>query len=278
MKNRQVKPRKVKTAVMSKSLVEDKASKAGDPNDVSQASGEYLCLEDLQLDKSDMWEVLTEDKGYMKKGSIVQRDPFESFLNDLPQDDERRKMPLMAGSIFAAEASNGLCTLCPVINNQYNEEVECIYDCGSQIAIADHLIVGGLNIAWDPTFTINMQDAGGKINKTAGLARNVPFTFGNITLYLQLHIQTQAPFQVLLGRPLDILGESLVQNFANGDQEITLTDPNSGRKITVPTFPRGMKGKNLSFATTRYNVPSTKSPFEGTKSNEQREAEKKGNF
>ena len=123
-----------------------------------------------------------------------------------------------------------------------------------------------------------MQDAGGKINKTAGLARNVPFTFGDIMLYLQLHVQMQAPFQVLLGRPLDILGESLVQNFANGDQEITLTDPNSGRKITVPTFPQGVKGKNLSFVTMRYNVPSTKSPFEGTKSNEQNEAEKKGNF
>ena len=181
------------------------------------------------------------------------------------------------GKYLVHELLETVQTLCPIINNQYNKEVECIYDCGSQIVITDRLIAGGLNVAWDPTFTINMQDAGGKINRTIGLARNVPFTFGNITLYLQLHVQTQAPFQVLSGRPLDILGESLVQNFANGDQEITLTDPNSGRKIlTVPTFPHGMKGKNLLFTTMRYNVPSMKSLLEGMKSNEQCKAEKKG--
>ena len=86
--------------------------------------------------------------------------------------------------------------------------MECVYDSGSQIIVGDRLIVGGLYLSWDPTFTINMQDAGGKLNPTVGLTRNVPFRFGDITLYLQIHIQNVVPFQVLLGRPLDVLGES----------------------------------------------------------------------
>ena len=124
-----------------------------------------------------------------------------------------------------------------------------------------------------------MQDAGGKLNKTVGLACNVPFRFSEITLYLQVHVQSKAPFQVLLGRPLDVLGKSLVKNFANGDQEITLTDPNSGKRVTVPTFPRGAKGRRLSFDVSRYNVPKEKSLFEQESRPEKTEdGVEKGNF
>ena len=63
----------------------------------------------------------------------------------------------------------------------------------------------------------------------------------------------------------------------NGDQEITLTDPNSGCKVTVPTFPRGMKGRNLSFDRSRYNVPGTKSPY-GPAHKKQSGPKKDGNF
>ena len=44
---------------------------------------------------------------------------------------------------------------------------------------------------------------------------------------------------ILLGRPFDILTESIVRNFANEDQTVTITDPNTGQRHTIPTFPRG---------------------------------------
>ena len=30
-----------------------------------------------------------------------------------------------------------------------------------------------------------------------------------------------------------------IKNAKNGDQFITITDPNTGRKVTIPTYPRG---------------------------------------
>ena len=43
-------------------------------------------------------------------------------------------------------------------------------------------------------------------------------------------------YEVLLGRPFDVLTESVI---ANEDQTITIHDPNTGQHVTVPTLARG---------------------------------------
>ena len=98
----------------------------------------------------------------------------------------------------------------------------------------DKMVATGLGITWDPTTVIHMESAHGQVQPTEGLARNVPFRFGEITVYLQVHIINKAPYQVLLGRPFDAFTESLVKNFANGEQEITIICPNTGKKCTMP--------------------------------------------
>ncbi|KIK49932.1 hypothetical protein GYMLUDRAFT_183370 [Collybiopsis luxurians FD-317 M1] len=52
----------------------------------------------------------------------------------------------------------------------------------------DHLAVAYLGICWDLTTKIQMQDSHGGLGLTEGLAQNVPLTFGDITIYLQVHI------------------------------------------------------------------------------------------
>ena len=96
-----------------------------------------------------------------------------------------------------------------------------------------------LALAYDPTIILNMQSANGEVDKSLGLARNVPMRIGEITLYVQIHIIRSPAYDILLGRPFDILTESVVRNYANEDQTITICDPNSGRRSTVPTSPRG---------------------------------------
>jgi len=95
-----------------------------------------------------------------------------------------------------------------------------------------------LGLAYDPTIKLNMQSANGNVNQSLGLSRNVPFQIGAITFYLQVHIIRSPAYDILLGRPFDILTESIVRNFANEDQTITIRDPNSGRRVTVPTHAR----------------------------------------
>jgi hypothetical protein len=96
-----------------------------------------------------------------------------------------------------------------------------------------------LAIAYDPTFRISMQSANGELDMSLGLARNIPFKIGPVTFYMQAHVIDSNAYDVLLGRPFDVLTESVIRNFANEDQTITIHDPNSGKQVTVPTLARG---------------------------------------
>uniref|UniRef100_D8QJM9 Integrase zinc-binding domain-containing protein n=2 Tax=Schizophyllum commune (strain H4-8 / FGSC 9210) TaxID=578458 RepID=D8QJM9_SCHCM len=84
--------------------------------------------------------------------------------------------------------------------------------------------------AYDPTVKIRMQSANNQINETLGLARNIPFDFAGTTIYLQCHVSDTAAFRILLGRPFDTLCESVVSNDRFGNQEVTITCPNTGNK------------------------------------------------
>ena len=97
----------------------------------------------------------------------------------------------------------------------------------------------GVGLEWDPDTFIWMQSAHGGLRQTKGLTRNVPFRFGEITIYLQLHVVENAPYKVLLGRPFDAITRSQIRNYGDGDQLITITCPNSKLRCTIPTYARG---------------------------------------
>ena len=82
----------------------------------------------------------------------------------------------------------------------------------------------------------------------------MPFTFGDLTLYLQAHIIKLLAYDILLGRPFDVLTSSIVTNYPNEDQTLTLTDPNTGVAVTVLTISRDRhpftKARLLSIAPT----------------------------
>ena len=193
-----------------------------------------------------MFEYLTEDRNGMKAGGYVQKDIIECFHNDLSEEDKRRKMIIVAGP------SQGLRSIATKINNR-DEQIEGILDSGSQIISVDWLVATELGLTWDPNITLQMQDSHGGLGRTEGLARNVPFTFGDITIYLQLHVQDRAPYTLLMGRPFDVLTESNVKTFANGDVELTITCPNTKRQCVIPTFPRGKLKDRMKIDTSRYN-------------------------
>lgn len=163
-------------------------------------------------------------------GSLVARDPVEQYLNSLDEGEEPR--PLVV-----ARESVALRTVYPKINGPQKAEV--LLDTGSQICSMDSDVARNLGLTWDPDIVINLQSANRTIEKTLGLARNVEFDFGGVIAYLQLHIIRRPAYQVLLGRPFDVTVSSEVANKSNGDQTITIRDPNTGKKMTLPTYPRG---------------------------------------
>ena len=164
-------------------------------------------------------------------GSTIIADPYETYLSTLrPGDDPE--------ILTVARESHALRSIHMLIDNQ--ETIECVVDPGSQIIAMSEDIAHQLGLIYDPTIRINLQSANGEIDQSLGIARNVPCNIGaTITLYLQIHVIREPAYDILLGRPFDVLTESLVKNYANEDQTITVRDPNSGRTATIPTVPRG---------------------------------------
>jgi Aspartyl protease len=115
---------------------------------------------------------------------------------------------------------------------------ECILDPGSQVIAMSEAICHEVGLPYDPTLRIRLISANGTFDYSLGLARNIPFQVGTITIYLQVHIIREPSYGILLGRPFDIITQSVVRNFANADQTITVFDPNTGRRATIPTFAR----------------------------------------
>ena len=163
-------------------------------------------------------------------GSLIIPDPYETYLKSLPNGT-------IPETLVVAKESSALRSIYPLVDNQ--QHVESIIDPGSQIIAMSEDVCMDLALIYDPSIILNMQSANGEVDKSLGLARNVPMRIGNITLYVQIHIIHSPAYDILLGRPFDILTESVVRNFANEDQTITIFDPNSGNRATVPTTPRG---------------------------------------
>ena len=176
------------------------------------------------------YEVLAEDTNGMAKGSVIVSDPVMQYLNTLAPGEEPKMV------VVAAE-SHALRTVYPLINR--TGEVESLLDPGSQIVSMSKLVSIKLGVSWDPDITVQMQSANNTLEKTLGLAKNVPFLFGTITAYLQVHVVENAAYSVLLGRPFDIITESVVKNAKDGSQSLTLTDPNTGERCVMHTHERG---------------------------------------
>lgn len=163
-------------------------------------------------------------------GAIIIPDTYETYLKSLQPGQ-------VPQPLIVAKESSALRSIVPLVDHQ--QEVECVIDLGSQVIAMSEGICHELALIYDPEIVLNMQSVNGEIDRSLGLARNVPFLIGDITLYLQVHIIQNPTYNVLLGRPFDILTKSVVKNYSNEDQTITISDPNTGQRATIPTIRQG---------------------------------------
>jgi hypothetical protein len=163
--------------------------------------------------------------------ATIIKDTYEAFLHS------RLGNAASTDDVKVAMESNSLRAILPMVMDQ--EQVEVILDPGCQIVAMSEEVCIALGVAYDPNVHLNMVSANGGVDQSLGLAKNVPFQIGDITLYLQVHVLRQPAYDILLGRPFDVLTELVVCNYSNENQTITILDPNSGKKVTVPTVKRG---------------------------------------
>jgi hypothetical protein len=173
------------------------------------------------------------------KGSLIVADPIESYYNSLEPGEEPD-----INRLTVAKESTALRAIFALIDSCQRKE--CIVDPGCQVIAMSETACHSLALPYDPRIRLNMESANGTFDWSLGLARNVPFLLGTITIYLQVHVIRSPSYEILLGRPFDVLTGSVVRNFTNEDQTITITDPNSGAQCTIPTFARGTYSSKVS--------------------------------
>lgn len=118
-------------------------------------------------------------------------------------------------------------------------KVNCVLDTGSQIIAMNRKVWERIGMPILSQHTIVMESANKTTSKSLGLMNNVALRIGPLILYIQVQVMDNVPFEVLLGRPFQALTNCVTRDFANGQQHVTLQDPNSGVEVTVPTFERG---------------------------------------
>ncbi|KAJ7690999.1 hypothetical protein B0H17DRAFT_1134019 [Mycena rosella] len=224
-----------RTRQQIKERVQDTCS---EPIEVEASKTVHLAATDSQLmcdaiEVSNLPEVhevfvTTRKEGGLPAGSMVAQDPYLQYLEGLNGGEEPKQ-------IYVARDSVPLRVTFPYINSQ--GPVECVLDSGSQIVSISLAQAQMCGLVWDPNINIFMQSANGQLEKSMGLARNVPFRWGELKVYLQVHVIRGPAYKVLLGRPFDVLTKSRTDHDA-GNQLLTLTDPNTGRSWTVPTYDR----------------------------------------
>jgi hypothetical protein len=184
-----------------------------------------------ELPGVDSFYIATQEDIGTEPGGLISGDPVLQYLAALPSDESPQPL-------YTATESASLRVVFPTVNG--GERVECVVDSGSQIVSMSLKLAERLGLMWDPDLRIFMQSASGEMKKSAGLARNVPFMFGDIPVYLQVHIIDQPAYDVLLGRPFDILTSSNIQNTLAGSQTLTIRDPVSLKRCVIPTHARGV--------------------------------------
>ncbi|KAG6838279.1 hypothetical protein C0991_000581, partial [Blastosporella zonata] len=155
--------------------------------------------------------------------------PYKLYHQSLTNDH-------ITEDVQVAKEADAIRTIKANLNNF--GEVDCIVDSGSQVVAISEAMAVKFGLTWDPQITLKMVSANSQSDNTLGLARNVPFTVGHITFFLQFHVIRNPSYDVLLSRPFDVLTKSEVKTQNKAQTIITISDPNTGKVLTVPTFPR----------------------------------------
>ncbi|KAG6874353.1 hypothetical protein C0992_007850 [Termitomyces sp. T32_za158] len=132
------------------------------------------------------------------KATLV--DPVETYFKSLALEDEHTILTI-------AQDSQVIWSIMLTVDNK--SEVEAIVDSGSQIISMSADVANKLGIIYDPAIHLNMQSANGTINRSLGLVKNVECTIGDLTFYLQIHILQSPTYDILLGRPFNVLARNL---------------------------------------------------------------------
>lgn len=157
----------------------------------------------------------------------VSQEGLQNFFTDFGDAKE-------GDGFYIAEESHSICAVNATIGGQ---PAHCILDGGCSIVVMSDSVCNTFGFAFNPEKCINLQSANGNTDWSLGLAKDVPFRFGDVITFFQVQVVDSPAYDFILGWPFEILMQAYYKNFLSGDQHLTLTDPNTYKTTTIPTIP-----------------------------------------
>ena len=108
-------------------------------------------------------------------GAIIIKDPYEVYLSTTLEDHN-------SNCLTIAKESSALCTILPLIN--HNQYIELVLDPSSQVIAMSEAACHALALIYNPCICLCMQLANCEVDKTLGLACNMPILIRDIMLYI----------------------------------------------------------------------------------------------
>ena len=173
---------------------------------------------------------LTGSNTNLPPSTIIINDPYKVYLHAALDDCGFNFLTI-------AKELSALCTILPLFN--HNKYVESIVDPGSQVIAMSAAACHVLALIYDLHVKLCIQSMNGDVDEMLGLTRNILMPIGVIMLYVQIHIVHNLMYDILLERPFNIVLESIVHNFSNKDQTITIHNLNTGKTTMVLMFTHG---------------------------------------
>ncbi|KAF8239196.1 hypothetical protein L208DRAFT_1238774 [Tricholoma matsutake] len=163
--------------------------------------------------------------------AIIVPDPYETYISSLQPGE-------IPQPFVITKDTSSIRSVIVIMDVHGNNQVESVVDPGSSIISMAEDVCHELGLAYDSSIWLPMQSANGTVDETLSLACNVPCNLGRITLYMQIHVIRDPAYNILLGRPFDVLTESIIRNYWNKAQTIMICDPNSTWTATIPSIPQ----------------------------------------
>ncbi|KAG2748104.1 hypothetical protein P692DRAFT_201715678, partial [Suillus brevipes Sb2] len=113
----------------------------------------------------------------------------------------------------------------------------CVLDQGAEVVVMPKDVWQSLGVGLRSDHRLNMESVNTMRNSTLGVIENIPLDFGGGPMFFQAQVTERANFEILLGHPFFTLTSCRTFDLPDGEQDIVITDPNTGKEMRIPTLP-----------------------------------------
>ena len=192
----------------------------------------------ITISTRELLSVAPDIRRHIKDQLITKRIPtgasafFESIENEDAEGDPVTVANVVTEKTIVAKHVEELRVIDVLINGI---KVIATVDDGSQILSVRQDVWEKIGLPIRSDKVMVMESANKTKDETMGLLQDLKINIGGYDFYVQVQVVRDAPYEMLLGRPFFTLTQATHKHYANGESRLTLIDPNTQAKITLPT-------------------------------------------